>query len=300
MSRNDISRDDLNRVLRSMPASGRSDQRATAHAIDALLSADLDAEARTSAFVGRRRFLQIGGLGITTAALLAACAGAEPAGVGRVGIAPTTTKLPDAKVDDIVLLRTASSLEHSVIALYGMVIDNADLLDPSLVEVAKRFRDDHMAHAATFESLTTEAGGTAWTCPNPRIDEIVLPMILTAITGGTTAAGVVLTKSDDAKRDVLNTAQALESLAGATYQGLMPVLSLPSLRKEAITIASTEVRHAAILSMVITGRPTGYADPDQITAATGKAPAAPAVTATTSAGPPPTPIPAVYAINGQY
>lgn len=278
--------DELRRQLRALPTPGPADRRALQRTAEATLSSGLTAADRVATLLGRRRFLHLGGASVATAAVLAACGGTDSPGIAKIGTAPTTTQLPDAIVNDVVLLRTASSLEHTAISVYELVIDNADLLDPAYNDLAKRFRDDHAEHAALMEQLTVDAGGEAWTCGNPRLDELVIPAILRAITGDE-ASGVA--PSDDPRRDVLNVAQAFESLAGSTYQSLMPVLSLPSLRKDAISVASQEVRHAAILSIALTGRPSGYMHPDEIAAATGQEVAAPE-----------SDVPAVYAIPGQF
>ncbi len=268
MSTDTPNHDELRRHLRALGTPGRTERLAVRRTAEAVMSSEISAADRVATLLGRRRFLHLGGVSVATAAVLAACGGTDSPGIAKIGTAPTTTVLPDAVVNDVVLLRTASSLEHTAISVYDLVIDNADLLDPAYNDLAKRFRDDHAEHAELMEQLTVEAGGEAWTCGNPRLDELVLPAILRAITGDE-AAGVA--PSDDPRRDVLNVAQAFESLAGSTYQALMPVLSLPSLRKDAISVASQEVRHAAILSIAITGRPAGYMHPDEIAAATGQA-----------------------------
>jgi hypothetical protein len=284
---NDIpDRDELRRQLRSLGTPGRTHRQALRRTAEATLSSDVTAADRAATLLGRRRFLHLGGTSVATAAVLAACGGTDSPGIAKIGSAPTTTQLPDAVVNDVVLLRTASSLEHTAISIYELVIDNADLLDPIYRDLAARFRDDHAEHAALVEQLTVEAGGEAWTCGNPRLDELVVPAILKAITGDETSG---LAPSDDPRRDVLNVAQAFESLAGSTYQALMPVLSLPVLRKDAISIASQEVRHAAILSIALTGRPAGYMNPDEIAAATGQQPVVPE-----------SDVPPVYAIPGQF
>ena len=278
--------DELRRQLRSLGAPGRAERRALRRMSEATLTSDVTAAERAATLLGRRKFLHLGGASVATAAVLAACGGTDSPGIAKIGSAPTTTELPPPVVNDAVLLRTASSLEHTAISVYDLVIDNSDLLDPMYRDLAARFRDDHAEHAALMEELTVEVGGEAWTCGNPRLDEIVVPAILRAITGDE-AAG--LAPSDDPRRDVLNVAQAFESLAGSTYQALMPVLSLPALRKDAISIASQEVRHAAILSIAITGRPAGYMHPDEIAAATGQQPVVPEAA-----------VPPVYAIPGQF
>jgi rubrerythrin len=253
--------DEVRLNLRHMGATANAEHRAMATTMQALFESSATAQQRRHAVLGRRSFLQIGGFSVATAAVLAACGGNDGGGLARVGNAPTVP-LPDPIINDGVLLRTASSLEHSAIAVYDLVIGNADLLDPSLDDVAKRFRDDHAGHAALFEKLTSQIGAQPWTCSNPRIDEFVVGPVLKAITGAAaTEDAAAVAATDDPKRDVLYFAHGLESLAGATYQALVPLLSDPAMRKESITIGTHEVRHAALLALVITGRPDGYVPP---------------------------------------
>ena len=225
--------------------------------------------------LGRRRFLAIGGASVATAALLAACGddGGGDAGVARVGVAPSTTALPEAVVNDVVLLRTASSLERSVMAVYDHVLADAALLDPEYRDLVTRFREDHAAHAEQFEGLTTDAGGEPWTCSNTRFDEVVVTPVMRAISGAEATDTLPAREpSDDPKRDVLNFAWGLESMVAATYQSFVPILSTPSLRVESITAGTHEARHAALMAMAITGIPEGYIDPSDLTAAAEAAP----------------------------
>ena len=69
---------------------------------------------RRRALFGRRDVLRIGGFTVATAAVISACGEHVRGEVGRVGAVPTTAKLPDAVVTNVALLRTASSLEHSI------------------------------------------------------------------------------------------------------------------------------------------------------------------------------------------
>lgn len=245
--------------------------------------------------VDRRRFLQIGGLGAASAALLAACGAEGDSAIARVGVAPTTTALPDAVIDDAVLLRTASSIEYTAIGIYDLVIGNSDLLDPANQAVAERLRADHREHAAAIEALTAAVGGEPWGCGNPRLEEVVVPAILQAVLGApATDDAPAVAPSDDPRRDVLHIAHAFESFAGSTYQSLMAVLSTPELRREAIRVAQDEVRHAALLAIAITGRPGGYVNPADVEAATGVPVAAPEATGSGMQVPP------VYAVPSQF
>lgn len=249
---------------------------------------------------GRRRFFLIGGVSVAGAALLAACGGDKPE-VARVGEAPTTTAQPDAVVNDVVLLRTASSMEHSIIAVYESLAGDG-LLDSPFGDLATRFGTDHAAAAKVFEDLTSAAGGTPWTDENPRLRDVTLPPILRRITGAdANDTFPAATKSDDPKRDAATVIHALESLSAESYQALVPVLSQPEQRQAAITIAAEAARRAAVLAIAITGAPQGYLNPSMVEEATGKAPEVAAVTQDTDAsGNDITTIPTVYAVPAQY
>ncbi len=209
---------------------------------------------------GRRDILRIGGFGVATAAVITAC-GAETGEVGRVGSVSTTVPLPDVSVTNVTLLRTASSMEHSIINVYSQVIGNSDLLDPSHDDLFQRFLDDHTAHAALFEGLTTDAGGTAWTCGNPKFDDVVVQPVLDRIIKGVPATAVAaeIPPSDDPKRDILNFAHGLEAMAAASCQSFVVLYSDPLLRASGMTVGANESRHAALLALTINpDRPGGW------------------------------------------
>ena len=238
---------------------------------------DISNDAPRSA--SRRDVLRLGGLSVATAAVIAAC-GEQPRGqVGRVGAVPTTVKLPDAVVTNVTLLRTASSLEHSIINVYDQIIGKSNLLDPKYGDMFKRFRDDHASDAKMFEDLTTAAGGTAWTCSNPKLDDIIMNPVLNRVTKETpaTTTSKAIKASDDPRRDMLNFAHGLESLGAAAQQALVSLLSDPSLRGKAMTVGAREARHAALLALTINpDRPGGLVN---FTDAVNAEPASPPTTA---------------------
>jgi hypothetical protein len=266
--------------------------------------------------LGRRDVLRIGGFSVATAAVISACGEHVRGDVGRVGAVPTTVKLPDAIVNNIVLLRTASSMEHSTIDVYNQVIGKSDLLDPKYDDVATRFMDDHKAHAALLEKLTTAAGGTPWACGNPKFDDVVVVPVLQRITVGVpaTSSSAAIPPSDDPHRDILNFLHGLEALSGATYQAFVAQFTEPSLRSDAMSMGARESRHAALLAMTINpSRPGGLVNfNDAVNAQPGSAPTtvAPTTTiqniATPGGGVAPTPeapqteIPTVTAIPSQF
>lgn len=121
-----------------------------------------------SGLTNRRDAIKIGGTSVTLAAFLAAC-GEDRGGSdepGRIGNAPEAETLPEYSVDDAVLLRTASSLEYTAIAVYEAMLDLDGLLPGDMVPLVERLIEDHRATADVMVELTTAAGGEPWECPN--------------------------------------------------------------------------------------------------------------------------------------
>ncbi len=275
MSRHDNS-DELRRELRSLGATATRDAHAAQRVYSRLFDSSTATPSGHGALFGRRDVLRIGGFTVATAAVISACGQHDRGQIGRVGVVPSTVKLPDPVVTNATLLRTASSLEHSVINVYSQVIGNSDLLDPKYADLAKRFMDDHVGHAALFEQLTVQAGGSPWKCGNPKIDDTIMNPVLSRITKGAaaTASSKAIAASDDPRRDVLNFAHGLESLAGATYQALVALFSDPGLRADAMTVGAREARHAALLALTINpDRPGGLVNfADAVNAEPGSPP----------------------------
>ena len=119
--------------------------------------------------LSRRRFFGLGASTVGMAAVLAACGSDEPPAPGRVGNAPEETDLPDEVVDDVVLLRTLTSLEHSIVAVYDQLAD-IEGLDQDVVALLGRFSDDHVATAGTFAELTSASRWRALRMPQLMAD----------------------------------------------------------------------------------------------------------------------------------
>jgi len=271
----DISRDELRRQVREVGANQAANADATRRVLRGLFEQPLTAVQRRGGLFGRRDVLRIGGATISLGALMAACGGSNNGNtIGRVGDAPPARTLPPAEVNDIVLLRTASSLEYSAINAYAAaqelgVLDG--VLDGLVLDYVKRFVADHTGHAEVLAELTTELGGTPWTEGNCRLESAFLQPALQRIVEGDPDPGEgaePIPPSDDPVRDVLNLAHALETLAGASYQTLVPLLGTPELRQEAIKIAADEVRHSALLALTINPeRPGGWVPSDAVASA---------------------------------
>lgn len=264
----DHSRDELRRSLKGIDRANdeamAAQQRALAAAFEG--DAELTADQRAGMLLGglaRRRFLTLGGFSVATAAVLAACGtSTTPTAVPQEGEAPPTSGLAARPYNDIVLLRTASSLEHNAIAAYEAA---AGVLEGDALNVARLFQAHHTAHAQSLEQQTIKLGGEAYTKANPVVDEKVLQPSLALVKTPT---------------DALQLAHALENVAAHTYQTVVPLLSQPALRGAIMSIGSIEARHAAVLAKVLGALP--YPTPAAVPGA-GPAPA-PAATTTTVAG----------------
>jgi Ferritin-like domain len=195
--------------------------------------------------LNRRQLFGLGGTSLLGVALLAACSHDTPSAT-RVGAAPGLDSVSEPEVNDIVLLRTAASLEYNVIDAYAEI---APLLSSDFAaaqDAIGRFVDDHKAHADAINNLVVAAGGAAYTEANARIQDLYIAPALAYI-GGTDAINPSPTPAEDA----LTVAIALENLAAATYQSVTSVLNSRDLRKAAIQIGQTEARHATILTRVL-------------------------------------------------
>lgn len=204
----------------------------------------IDPSSALQTSVSRRRFLLAGGATVSFGALLAACGGqTESTGIARIGNAPQPNELPDGKITDVALLRTATSVEYNAIFVYQAVAA-AGLLSGDAATLAGRFLSDHQAHADATAQLTEELGGRAFEKPNPRLQSIYIEPALALITGDASAG---IAPTEDPVFDVLALAYALETLAGATYQSYVPLLNDKALRAAAMGIGQQEARHAAVI-----------------------------------------------------
>lgn len=202
----------------------------------------------------RRQALKVGGLSVTLAALVAACGdtGGDDA-PGRVGNAPVVTSPPDYAVTDVVLLRTASSLEYTAIAVYELVSD-FDVLEDDLLN---RLVADHRDTAGVMDELTRSAGGEAWTEPNPWYMERVIGPIVAAITSGDRS-------DEEIQADLFNTVVVLENLAAASHQELASAIGIVDARVAHLEAALLEARHGAKLAIENNGDSTNYISPELI------------------------------------
>jgi len=219
-----IDRDELRREARDIETAHRfSLKRFLPSAEGKLLSSNLN----------RRAFLQIGGVSVLSAAVLAACGSddKDDTATGATGGDKKGTAM------DLTILRTASSLEHVAIDVYQKAIDNASALGitAAVADVAKLFQAQHRDHAGLFEGATKDAGGEAFTTANPAVMDSLMPRITALKT----------------EMDVLVLARDLENVAAATYQSTVGVFDNLAYNAAAMSVGGVEVRHAAVLNGVL-------------------------------------------------
>lgn len=189
----------------------------------------------------RRQLLRTGGLALSMGAVVAAC-GSDRGGStdpGRLGVADEAPDLEQPPITDVVLLRTAQSVEYTALALYDAAAATGEFSSAE-ASLAGRFVEDHTGHAARIGELISEQGGAEFQCANPFVMDRAVAPILGALDG-----------SDDVRRDLLNIAHAFESWAGATYQALVSALAGLPLRSEMMRIGGEENRHATALAGAI-------------------------------------------------
>jgi hypothetical protein len=192
----------------------------------------------------RRSMLTAGGAAAASAAFLAACGAKTP--VTRLGSAPTTVKMMDAEVTDVVLLRTAMSVETMVSNLLSDKVITS-LADGSTSSVVSGFASAHKAHLSGISSLITARGGAAFNGTNEKL----------MLAYGQPALDLIATGKD--KSDVLALAHALESLTAATYQYFVSLTNEHAVRAAMMRIGATSARRAAVAAQLINPGTQGFA-----------------------------------------
>lgn len=190
--------------------------------------------------VNRRRFLQIGGVSVLSAAVLAACGGSDDTTDTVTAGGEDGEKKSDT---DITILRTASSLEHVAIDVYEKAITSGLVTTTAVADIAKLFQKQHRDHAALFEGATKEAGGEAFVTANPAVLQSLQPRIAAL-------------KSE---MDVIVLARDLEGVAAATYQATVGAFDNVKLNQATMSVGGVEARHQAVLNSVLKQNPHAVA-----------------------------------------
>jgi hypothetical protein len=184
----------------------------------------------------RRSVLTVGGAAAASAAFLAACGGKTP--VTRLGSAPTTVKMMEEPVTDVVLLRTAMSVETMVSNLLNDKVVTS-LVSGSIASVIGGFASAHKANLSGIASLISARGGAAYNGTNDKL----------MVAYGQPALDLIEAGKD--KTDALALALALESLTAATYQYFVSLTNERAVRAAMMRIGATSARRAAVAAQLI-------------------------------------------------
>jgi Ferritin-like domain len=261
MNDHDLNNDEIRRQLRAVDRMNTAIVPRWREALSRLIGDDQLSTNDKATILGvpspnRRDLFKLGGASILGVALLAAC-GSDSADApaatnsasttpGTTGdTTPATTAAP-APVDttappttaansgdmDLVLARTAASLEKLAVDTYGAA--GGLITTPAVLAAATMFAGHHQMHLDALNAVITGAGGTAITEMNQAVyDALVKPAIDAAKT----------------ETDAVMLALALEEAAAQTYCFAGGALSTPGLRSTIMTIGGVEARHAAVLRM---------------------------------------------------
>lgn len=197
--------------------------------------------------LNRRSLFRFGGITIAGAAILAACGSDQD---DSKSTSPSTTagstspstpgsSTPMGAADDVLLLRTVSSLEVLAVAVYQTAIDSGLVKTAAVGDAAKLFQSQHQEHAAFFQGLTTKAGGKAFTDPNPVVFDSIKPTIAAL--------------KDE--QGVLQLALSLEIAAAQSYQAGVGNVTDMTLNKALMSVGGVEARHAAVIASVLAQDP---------------------------------------------
>jgi hypothetical protein len=190
--------------------------------------------------ISRRHVLVVGGFSVAVAAVVAACAPDRPGPqVPQIGLSPTTSGLPTQNITDEVLLRTSSSLEHSLVGAYDSVL-GLNVITPDAGTSVRLFRNHHAEHATFFEQSTRDIGGTPYTQPNAALQANIIDPNLKAIAN-----------AGNHPEDLMWFVYGLENVAASTFQSFAPILHAPPLRGQVMSVGGVEARQAATAATYI-------------------------------------------------
>lgn len=248
----DINHDEVRRELRAIDelhtATERSWRRSLVELFDPSSGVSTSTKARLLG-VPWRRGTALAGTGLAGATLLAACGDdsgttSSPATTGAPAtsaatattVAPTTTAGASM---DLVLAKTAASLEALAIAAYDTAIGSGLVKTAAIGDAAKLFRSHHQAHLDALNGVITQAGATKVTDPNAAVKKAIVDPAVAAA---------------KAEADIVKLAFDLEDAAAQTYVFAATQLTKPSLRSTIMTIGGVEARHRALLAVLAQGK----------------------------------------------
>jgi hypothetical protein len=189
--------------------------------------------------------LRTSGALAATTAVLAACSSTKPP-VARIGESPTTVKLEDLAVTDLVLLRTAMSMETMAAAMLSDSGVTA-LASNDSASVIAAFATDHTSHLEDLRVLISARNGEAYSETNTKLMQAYGQTALDLVASGKLPA------------DVLALTLAVETLIAGTYQYFVSLTAEPALRADMVRLGARSSRRAAVAAQLINGGTVGFA-----------------------------------------
>jgi len=156
----------------------------------------------------------------------------------------TISALPPGQGADVLVLQTASSIEHYAAGVYTRLAGSGLVTSPGVTEAIRLFADHHTGHGGMFEGATGRAGGKPFTKANPALS----------------AQGESRVESLRTEADALALVYTIEQLAAATYASNASQVT-PGLAPLFVAVASTEARHLTVLATYVSGVLAGAAAP---------------------------------------
>lgn len=196
------------------------------------------------------RRASVAGGGLAGAALLASCGddGDDSSGASSTSAATATTAAPATTLApttgasasmDLVLAKTAASLEALAIAAYDTAIGSGLVKTAAIGDAAKLFRSHHQAHLDALNGVITQAGAAKVVEPNAAVKKAIVDPAVAAA---------------KAEADIVKLAFDLEDAAAQTYVFAATQLTKASLRSTIMTIGGIEARHRALLAVLAQGK----------------------------------------------
>jgi hypothetical protein len=239
----DLNRDELYRQLRAADAEQRVANRSFTEVLKRWFGGgggDLTTDQKAAILgvpsPGRRQFFRVGGTAVLGAAVLAACGGddEDAAETGQGSTAGGEGEDGGDQNMDLVLARTAASVELLAVDAYQAAIDSGVVTTQAVADAATLFQSHHREHAGALNGAVREAGGEEVTEANA--------FLMQELVGSADLSSEL---------SIVQFARSLEDAAASTYVFAAGALTAPELRQAIMSIGGVEARHVTALDLAL-------------------------------------------------